>query len=52
MKLSVLLVEQRVGEALGSCDYSYVLEVGRIVLQGPPAEISSNKLLSQAYLGL
>jgi hypothetical protein len=29
------LVEQRVAEALESCDYGYVLETGRVVLEGP-----------------
>ena len=33
--LTVLLVEQRVAEALESADYGYVLEAGRIALEGP-----------------
>ena len=30
----MLLVEQRVAEALQSCDHGYVLETGRVVLEG------------------
>ena len=32
--VTLLLVEQRVAEALESCDYGYVLETGRVVLEG------------------
>ncbi len=32
--LTILLVEQRVAEALESCDHGYVLETGRVVLEG------------------
>jgi branched-chain amino acid transport system ATP-binding protein len=33
-RITLLLVEQRVAEALESCDYGYVLETGRVVLEG------------------
>ena len=33
-RVTVLLVEQRVAEALESADYGYVLETGRVVLEG------------------
>jgi ABC-type branched-subunit amino acid transport system ATPase component len=33
--LTILLVEQRVVEALELCDRGYVLETGRVVLEGP-----------------
>ena len=34
--LTILLVEQRVAEALESADHGYVLETGRVVLEGRP----------------
>ena len=50
--LTILLVEQRVVEALESCDYGYVLETGRVVLQGSRDTIVSNARVRQAYLGI
>ena len=37
-RLTILLVEQRVAEALESADHGYVLEAGRVVLEGNSAE--------------
>ncbi len=50
--LAILLVEQRVVEALEPCDWAYVLDVGRCVANGPPDEILGNERIQQAYLGL
>ena len=50
--LTVLLVEQRVAEALESADRGYVLEAGRIVLAGTNAELRSDDRVRQAYLGM
>src|SRR6185437_9577255 len=36
-KITILLVEQRVAEAVQSCDFGYVLETGRVVLSGTGA---------------
>ncbi|MGC8994492.1 MAG: ABC transporter ATP-binding protein, partial [Pyrobaculum sp.] len=41
-EMSVLLVEQNVAAALEISDYAYVLENGRIVLQGAPRELAEN----------
>ena len=49
--MTILLVEQRVAEALDSCDRAYVLETGRIVLQGALRKLSADRL-RQAYLGM
>ncbi|MGG5822339.1 ABC transporter ATP-binding protein [Falsiroseomonas sp. HW251] len=49
--MTILLVEQRVAEALDACDRGYVLETGRIVLDGPVGELSADRL-RQAYLGV
>jgi branched-chain amino acid transport system ATP-binding protein len=51
-KLTTLLVEQRVAEALASCDYGYVLESGRLVLQGPHDALLADEKVKQAYLGM
>ena len=50
--MTVLLVEQRLVEALEIADRAYVLQTGRIVMSGPAAEIAANKAVRQAYLGL
>ena len=50
--MTVLLVEQRVAEALNSCSYGYVLESGRIALEGAQDILVSNPRIKQAYLGM
>jgi len=50
--LAVLLVEQNARQALQVADYAYVFEVGRAVLSGPAAELSTNTEVQKAYLGL
>lgn len=50
--LTVLLVEQRAVEALESCDRGYVIETGRVVLQGTQEELLSDDRVRQAYLGM
>jgi len=49
--LTILLVEQNARGALGVADRGYVLETGRIILQGPSEELLSNKDVQRAYLG-
>jgi branched-chain amino acid transport system ATP-binding protein len=50
--LSVLLVEQRVAEALEACDHGYVLESGRVALQGGHTELMQDARVKRAYLGM
>ena len=50
--LTVLLVEQRVAEALESCDYGYVLESGRLVLEGAHDALLADENVKRAYLGM
>jgi len=50
--LTLLLVEQRVAEALESCDYGYVLETGRVVLEGEHRTLVANDQVRRAYLGM
>jgi branched-chain amino acid transport system ATP-binding protein len=49
---SILLVEQNVALALEVATRGYVLESGRIVLQGSAAELNANPAVRTAYLGL
>jgi len=50
--LTLLLVEQRVAEALESCDHGYVLETGRVVLEGTHQRLVSDDRVRRAYLGM
>ena len=51
-KVTLILVEQRVAEAIESCDYGYVLETGRVVLEGSHRDLMSDDRVRQAYLGM
>ena len=48
---TILIVEQNALQTLKIADYAYVLELGSIGLEGPAAELISNKKLIEAYLG-
>ena len=50
--VTLLLVEQRVAEALESCDYGYVLETGRVVLEGTHRALIADDRVRRAYLGM
>ena len=50
--ITILLVEQNVKEALEMADYGYVLQAGRLVLQGTKEELLSSEMVKKAYLGL
>lgn len=49
--ITVLLVEQNAHKALGVCDYAYVLENGKITLQGTGEELLQSDEVRKAYLG-
>ena len=49
--VSVLLVEQNAKMALGAAHRGYVMETGRIVVQGTAAELKSNDVVKSVYLG-
>jgi branched-chain amino acid transport system ATP-binding protein len=51
-KFTILIVEQNVHHVLRAADRAYVLENGRIVLQGAGSELLANERLKVAYLGL
>ena len=50
--VTVLLVEQNVRQSLALADRGYVLENGRIVMEGPSAALLADDRLRQAYLGM
>jgi branched-chain amino acid transport system ATP-binding protein len=50
--ISVLLVEQNVRAALALANYGYVMENGRIVLDGPAEQLAGNEDIKEFYLGL
>ena len=49
--VSVLLVEQNARAALEVADYGYVLETGRVVVEGAAAELAANPRVVASYLG-
>jgi len=49
--VTILLVEQNASAALDVADYAYVLETGRITLEGKATEIAANPAVAAAYLG-
>ncbi len=51
-KVSMLLVEQNVKAALGIADYGYVMENGRIVLDGIAGKLRDNEDVKEFYMGL
>jgi len=50
--VTVLLVEQNVRQTLAMCDRAYVLENGRVVLEGTGKELSNDPHVKEAYLGI
>ena len=48
---AILMVEQNARQALALADRAYVLETGRIVLEGPAANLARDPRVQRAYLG-
>jgi len=49
--MTVLVVEQNANIALQAADEAYVLEVGKVVLSGPSAELREHESVRKSYLG-
>ena len=52
MGTAILLVEQNVSRALALVQRAYVLESGKVIMQGTSAELSNNERVRSAYLGI
>jgi len=50
--ITILLVEQNALAALQIASYSYVMENGRIVMDGPAEKLKENEDIKEFYLGL
>jgi branched-chain amino acid transport system ATP-binding protein len=50
--VTILMVEQNVKQTLAICDRAYVLENGRIVMEGKGREMLENEDVKQAFLGI
>src|SRR4030042_362295 len=50
-RMGILLVEQNVRAALGIADYGYVMENGRVVLDGPAEKLKDNEDVQEFYMG-
>src|SRR5512139_223055 len=51
-KTSILLVDQNAKIALSTSDYGYIMENGRVVLDGPSPKLKENEDIKEFYLGL
>jgi branched-chain amino acid transport system ATP-binding protein len=50
--VGILLVEQNASLALDLCDYAYIMESGRIVIDGTPDELRDDRDVQEFYLGV
>ncbi|MEY4653043.1 MAG: hypothetical protein RI884_1624 [Pseudomonadota bacterium] len=50
--LTILLVEQNASRALAICDYAYIMENGRVVLDGTSEQLRRNQDVREFYLGM
>ncbi len=50
--ITILMVEQNVKQTLAICDRAYVLENGKVVLEGGGRELLENEQVKQAFLGI
>jgi branched-chain amino acid transport system ATP-binding protein len=50
--ITIFLVEQNASQALALADRGYVLETGRVVIEGTGRELLSNEKVREAYLGM
>ncbi|MGE0802620.1 MAG: ABC transporter ATP-binding protein [Lautropia sp.] len=51
-KMSILLVEQQAAEALDLSDRTYVIQAGRISIEGPSSELARDDSIRRSYLGV
>jgi len=51
-QVTILLVEQKVQEALEIADRGYVIQNGKLVITGTGAELLESDIVKQAYMGM
>jgi branched-chain amino acid transport system ATP-binding protein len=51
-KTTILLVEQNANVAFSICDYAYIMEGGRVVLNGTTEQLKDNEDVREFYLGM
>jgi branched-chain amino acid transport system ATP-binding protein len=49
---TILLVEQNARKALSIADHAFIMETGRIVLEGSPEKLMQNEDVQEFYLGM
>jgi branched-chain amino acid transport system ATP-binding protein len=49
--ITILLIEQNARMAISICSYGYVMELGRVVIEGTRAELAQREEVKKAYLG-
>ncbi len=52
LKTTILVVEQNAKVALAVSDYAYIMESGKIVMEGPSAELQNNPDVKEFYMGI
>ncbi len=52
LKTTILVVEQNAKMALAISDYAYIMETGKIVLEGPSKELQNNPDVKEFYMGI
>ena len=52
LKTTILLVEQNAKVAMSISDYTYIMDMGKIVLEGPSEELQNNPDVKEFYLGV
>jgi branched-chain amino acid transport system ATP-binding protein len=50
--MTILLIEQNAQLALSLADHAYIMENGKLVLEGPSSELAGNPIIRSLYLGL
>jgi branched-chain amino acid transport system ATP-binding protein len=50
--VTILLVEQNVKQTLAMCNRAYVLENGRVILEGSGSDLMQNEQVKEAFLGI
>lgn len=52
IQTSILIVEQNAHRALALSDYAYIMENGRVVMDGPATDLAQNRDVKEFYLGM